>query len=208
MDFYDEDIYWEASTLAHKIVNQVNIYNNGDLKNLNVFHIKSYVEETQNAIYTTYRFKKLLSGMMAGSVQKIQGMFVISVNDSSMIERRFFSEMHETIHLFSDSFDENDGRAFSELIKEKDYLPEDYRREQIANFGAGILMANDEALVHCIHKFKKFHHCANFFFMSKKAFEVRLRTFLVFNKNLTPQYAYKVVNNYKSGNYYDLRKLL
>lgn len=208
MNFYDEDAYLEASYIANSIAKQTADFYRIGVKEVKNYHIKRFVEEDKNAIYTEYHFKPPLDRLMLGSTQLVEGVIVLAVNALSMVERRFFSEMHETIHAYCDPIKENDGRAFSDLLLEEGYLPEDEFIERRANIGAGILMANDTALIHGINKFRNFQHTAEFFFMSKSAFKNRLRSYLVFEKNCTPQYAFQLVRNYEFGHGADFYRVI
>lgn len=199
MDFYDEDAFRDATFVANSIAQRTADFYGIEVKDVKNFHIKEFVEEDKLAIYAEHYFKPPLDKLMLGSTQKVEGIIVLAVNALSMVERKFFSEMHETIHAYCDPIKENDGRAFSDLLLEEGYLPEDEFIEKRANFGAGILMANDEALIFGINKFRNFLRTANFFFMSKGAFKNRLRAFLVFERDCTPQYAYKLVHKYENG---------
>ncbi|TRZ33255.1 toxin [Enterococcus avium] len=199
MDFYDEDAYREASFVANSIAKRTADFYGIEVKDVKNFHIKNFVEEDKLAIYVEHYFKPPLDRIMLGSTQMVEGVIVLAVNKLSMIERRYFSEMHETIHAYCDPIKENGGRAFSDLVTEEDYLAEDEFTEKRANCGAGILMANDEALIYAINKFRNFYRTANFFFMSKGAYRNRVRTFLVFERDCTPQYAYKLVHKYECG---------
>lgn len=208
MNFFDEDTYWEASVVANKIAQEAAGYFNIDVKRVKNNHIKSFVENTKDVLYLEYNFGNHLGKMMLGSTQKINGVTVVAVSKKSIVERRFFSEMHETMHVYCDPITENSGRAFSELIIEGGYLPEDEFIEKRANYGASILMANDEALLDGLKMFQRFEQVANYFFMSKSAFSNRLVSYLVFNRNCTPNYAYKLLQNYKRGNNLEFFKVV
>lgn len=208
MDFYDEDAYREASFIANLIAQRTADFYDIEVKDVKNFHIKKFVEEDKLAVYVEHNFKPPLNRIMLGSTQLVEGVIVLAVNKLTMVERRFFSEMHETIHAYCDPIKENNGRAFSDLLMEEGYLPEDEFIERRANIGAGILMANDEALIFGINKFGNFIHTANFFFMSKGAFRNRLRSYLVFERNCTPQYAYQLVQKYEIGCRSDFYKII
>ncbi|WP_315307333.1 ImmA/IrrE family metallo-endopeptidase [Enterococcus devriesei] len=208
MNFYDEDAYREASFVANSIAKRTAEFYGIEVKNVKNFHIKDFVEEDKLAVYAEHYFKPPLDKLMLGSTQKIEGILVLAVNALSMVERRYFSEMHETIHAYCDPIKENDGRAFSDLLLEEGYLPEDEYIEKRANFGAGILMANDEALIFGINKFRNFLRTANFFFMSKSAYRNRLRSFLVFERDCTPQYAFQLVQRHEHGQSSDFYKII
>lgn len=199
MDFFDEEAFRDATFVANSIARRTADYYDIEVKDVKNFHIKEFVENDKLAIYAEHYFKPPLDKLMLGSTQKVEGIIVLAVNALSMVERKFFSEMHETIHAYCDPIKENDGRAFSDLLLEEGYLPEDEYIEKRANFGAGILMANDEALIYGINKFRNFLHTANFFFMSKGAYKNRLRAFLVFERDCTPQYAFQLVHKYEIG---------
>ncbi len=199
MDFYNEDAFRDATYVANSIAQKTAKFYDIEVKDVKNFHIKEFVEDDKVAIYAEHYFKPPLDKLMLGSTQKVEGIIVLAVNALSMVERKFFSEMHETMHAYCDPIKENDGRAFSDLLLEEGYLPEDEYIEKRANFGAGILMSNDEALVYGINKFRNFMHTANYFFMSKGAFKNRLRAYLVFERDCTPEYAFQLVHKYEMG---------
>jgi len=199
MDFYNEDAFRDATFVANSIAQKTAKFYDIEVKDVKNFHIKEFVEDDKVAIYAEHYFKPPLDKLMLGSTQKVEGIIVLAVNALSMVERKFFSEMHETMHAYCDPIKENDGRAFSDLLLEEGYLPEDEYIEKRANFGAGILMSNDEALVYGINKFRNFMHTANYFFMSKGAFKNRLRAYLVFERDCTPEYAFQLVHKYEMG---------
>lgn len=199
MDFYNEDAFRDATYVANSIAQKTAKFYDIEVKDVKNFHIKEFVEDDKVAIYAEHYFKPPLDKLMLGSTQKVEGIIVLAVNALSMVERKFFSEMHETMHAYCDPIKENDGRAFSDLLLEEGYLPEDEYIEKRANFGAGILMSNDEALVYGINKFRNLMHTANYFFMSKGAFKNRLRAYLVFERDCTPEYAFQLVHKYEMG---------
>lgn len=199
MDFYNEDAFRDATYVANSIAQKTAKFYDIEVKDVKNFHIKEFVEDDKVAIYAEHFFKPPLDKLMLGSTQKVEGIIVLAVNALSMVERKFFSEMHETMHAYCDPIKENDGRAFSDLLLEEGYLPEDEYIEKRANFGAGILMSNDEALIYGINKFRNFMHTANYFFMSKGAFKNRLRAYLVFERDCTPEYAFQLVHKYEMG---------
>ena len=66
-------------------------------------------------------------------------------------------------------------------------------------------MANDHALEYALHRFSNFEEVANYFFMSKSALHNRIKEYLIFEKQLTPNFAQQFLNNYRYG---DRKKFL
>lgn len=117
---------------------------------------------------------------MLGSITKVYGEIIITTNQNLMLERQNFTKMHEIIHYYRDIPYLGESHAFSDMILEDTYLPEDYEKELRANIGVSILMANDQALSYTLRKFRNFDEVANYFFMSKSALRKRILQYLKF----------------------------
>ncbi|MGM0125740.1 hypothetical protein IGI37_003140 [Enterococcus sp. AZ194] len=199
MDYVDAGLYFEASDIANELCHEAAAYLSKPIERINCFDVKLYVEEIEEVEFIEVTFKKHLRKMMLGSTSKIAGETFISINAELMLERKNFTCMHEVIHYYRDIPYEKENHTFSDMIEENGYLPEDYPKEYRANVGAGILMANDEALQYALTKFDNFGKVANYFFISKAALFNRLRDYLVYIQNCSPSYAASLVTKYKYG---------
>lgn len=117
---------------------------------------------------------------MLGSITKVYGEIIITTNQNLMLERQNFTKMHEIIHYYRDIPYLGESHAFSDMILEDTYLPEDYEKELRANIGVSILMANDQVLSYALRKFRNFDEVANYFFMSKSVLRKRILQYLKF----------------------------
>lgn len=169
------------------------------------YDIENYMNKVENVEFIDYEFKNNLSKKMLGSITKVHGEIIITTNQNLMLERKNFTKMHEIIHFYRDLPYLGESHSFSDMILEDTYLPEDYEKELRANIGAGILMANHQALPYALRKFRDFNEVANYFFMSKAALRKRILQYLEFTGGYTSEEAYRLFKNYyyKNG-----RKLL
>ncbi|EPM6850326.1 ImmA/IrrE family metallo-endopeptidase [Enterococcus hirae] len=145
---------------------------------------------------------------MLGSITKVYDEIIITTNQNIMLERQNFTKMHEIIHYYRDIPYLGESHAFSDMILEDTYLPEDYEKELRANIGASILMANDQALSYALRKCRNFDEVANYFFMSKSALRKRILQYLEFTGGYTLEEAYKLFKSYYYDNERDLFRYL
>lgn len=200
LDFIYEDLYFEASDFANELALEASKYYSKDINTIKCFDIESYVAETNDIEIIQYDFKEQLRNKMLGSTSKIFDEVLIIINKNLFPERKNFTTMHEIIHFYKDIPFAEEGHTFSDMISENGYFPEDLPKEYRANIGASILMANDHALEYALHKFSTFEEVANYFFMSKSALHNRIKEYLIFKKQLTPNFAQQFLNNYRYGN--------
>lgn len=200
MSFIDEGIYFEASNLANGLAKEVARAYNIPIYCVNCRYIRKYVEEFEGISFLEVSFGKHLDQMLLGAISKVFGEIIISINKTVMYERKLFTSMHEVGHFYFDLEDLNAGNQLTDMINENGYLPEDFAREYRANVTASVLMANDEALKYAIRKFKTIKEVANYFFMSKSALRIRLREYLIYHLGCSPNYAFRLVNDYVYSN--------
>ncbi|HFD6463397.1 ImmA/IrrE family metallo-endopeptidase [Enterococcus faecium] len=201
MNVISEELYFEAADLANELSEEVGYYCSKKMEHVKCYDIESYVNEVENVEFIDYDFKDNLSKKMLGSITKVHGEIIITTNQHLMLERKNFTKMHEIIHYYRDVPYLGEAHAFSDMILEDTYLPEDYEKELRANIGASILMANDQALPYALRKFRNFNEVANYFFMSKAALRKRILQYLEFTGGCTYETAYKLFKDYyyKSG---------
>ena len=207
MNYVDEDIYFEASNFANELVKEISEYIGLPVYRMKCMHVKQYMEEVEDVDFLEVEFEEHLNGIVIGSIAKIYGEVLISINKNSIYPRRCFTSMHEVGHYFFDLIDLEDGMSLSDMVTDEGYLPEDLPREYRANVTASILMANDEALIYAVKKFKCYKSVCNYFYMSKAALQNRLLEHLVYIKNCTPSYAFTLVSNYRYSDGTQFKKI-
>jgi len=89
---------------------------------------ENYVNEVEDVEFIDYDFKDNLSKKMLGSITKVHGEIIITTNQHLMLERKNFTKMHEIIHYYKDVPYLGESHAFSDMILEDAYLPEDYKK--------------------------------------------------------------------------------
>ncbi|EGP0013819.1 ImmA/IrrE family metallo-endopeptidase [Enterococcus faecium] len=196
MNVISEELYFEAADLANELSEEVSYYCSKKMEHVKCYNIESYVNEVENVKFIDYDFKDNLSKKMLGSITKVHGEIIITTNQHLMLERKNFTKMHEIIHYYRDVPYLGEAHAFSDMILEDTYLPEDYEKELRANIGASILMANDRALPYALRKFRNFNEVANYFFMSKAALRKRILQYLEFTGGYTSEEAYRLFKKY------------
>ncbi|EON3036936.1 ImmA/IrrE family metallo-endopeptidase [Enterococcus faecium] len=196
LNVISEELYFEAADLANELSEEVSYYCSKKMEHVKCYNIESYVNEVENVKFIDYDFKDNLSKKMLGSITKVHGEIIITTNQHLMLERKNFTKMHEIIHYYRDVPYLGEAHAFSDMILEDTYLPEDYEKELRANIGASILMANDRALPYALRKFRNFNEVANYFFMSKAALRKRILQYLEFTGGYTSEEAYRLFKKY------------
>ncbi|EGP5281384.1 ImmA/IrrE family metallo-endopeptidase [Enterococcus faecium] len=208
MNVISEELYFEAADLANELSEEVSYYCSKKMEHVKCYDIENYLNEVEDVEFIDYDFKDNLSKKMLGSITKVHGEIIITTNQHLMLERKNFTKMHEIIHYYRDVLYLGEAHAFSDMILEDTYLPEDYEKELRANIGASILMANDRALPYALKKFRNFNEVANYFFMSKAALRKRILQYLEFTGGYTSDEAYKLFKNYYYRNELEILQYL
>lgn len=200
LNFINEELYFEATNLTNELINEVSYFSSKKIEEVKCFDIEDYVKKIEDVEFCDYPFQKQLKKNMLGSITKVYDEIIITTNENLVLERKNFTKMHEIIHYYRDIPNISDCHSLSDMISENGYLVEDLPKEYRANVGASILLANEQALLYAIQKFHSFHQVADYFFMSKSALHNRLKEYLIFVCNCSPQNAYKLVYEYRMGN--------
>ncbi|OTO53037.1 ImmA/IrrE family metallo-endopeptidase [Enterococcus faecium] len=208
MNVISEELYFEAADLANELSEEVGYYCSKKMEHVKCYDIESYVNEVENVEFIDYDFKDNLSKKMLGSITKVHGEIIIITNQHLMLERKNFTKMHEIIHYYRDVPYLGESHAFSDMILEDTYLPEDYKKELRANIGASILMANDRALPYALKKFRNFDEVANYFFLSKAALRKRILQYLEFTGGYSSEEAYRLFKKYYYRNELEIHRHL
>lgn len=191
-----DDLYFEVSDLANSIAKKTAIHFSKKIEEIKCHDIEQYMIEVENVEFVDYNFKNNLSKKLLGSINKVQGEFIITTNTNLLFECKNFTKMHEIMHYYRDFSYDSKSHAFSDLILQKDYLPEDFDKEIAADIGAGILMANDQALKHALEKLKTFDQIANYFCIHKPALKIRIMHYLEFTERYTSKETYRLFKEY------------
>lgn len=194
MDCICDCLYYEVSDLANDIANKAAKHLSKKVEYIRCSDIEQYMTEVENIEFIDYKFKNNLNKVLLGSISKIQDECIITTNQNLSDEYKNFTKMHEIIHYYRDYSYLGESHAFSDLILQKDYLPEDFDKEVAADIGASILMANDRALRYALNEFRNFDDIANYFSISKSKLRVRIIQYLEFTNNYTHNRAYKLLN--------------
>ena len=128
MNVISEGLYFEAADLANELSEEVSYYCSKKMEHVKCYNIESYVNEVENVEFIDYDFKDNLSKKMLGSITKVHGEIIITTNQHLMLERKNFTKMHEIIHYYRDVPYLGESHAFSDMILEDTYLPEDYKK--------------------------------------------------------------------------------
>lgn len=183
MDCICDGLYYEVSDLANDIANKAAKHLSKKVEYIRCSDIEQYMTEVENIEFIDYKFKNNLNKVLLGSISKVQDEFIITTNKNLSDEYKNFTKMHEIIHYYRDYSYLSKSHAFSDFISQKDYLPEDFDKEVAADIGAGILMANDQALKYALSKFKNINKLTNHFSMSNATLKVRIMQYLEFTEN-------------------------
>lgn len=196
MDCICDGLYYEVSDLANDIANKTAKHLSKKVEHVRCSDIEQYMTEVENIEFIDYKFKNNLNKVLLGSISKVQDKFIITTNKNLSTEYKNFTKMHEIIHYYRDYTYLSESHAFSDFILQKDYLPEDFDKEVAADIGAGILMANDQALKYALSEFHRFDDIANYFIISESKLRVRIMQYLEFNKNYSYDKAKKILVQY------------
>ncbi|WP_258082420.1 ImmA/IrrE family metallo-endopeptidase [Enterococcus mundtii] len=158
--------------------------------------------EVEKIEFIDYKFKNNLNKLLLKSISKVQDEFIITPNQNLSDEHKNFTKMHEIIHYYRDYSYLSESHAFSDFISQKDYLPEDFDKEVAADIGAGILMANDQALKYALRKFKKFDKIGTYFDMDSSTLKIRIMHYIEFTAGFSYDKTYKLLKDlsYKNKN--------
>ena len=114
-----------------------------------------------------------------------------------MIEsRKNFTRMHEIIHgVFHGNSQSN--QNFAEYLDKKQYSKKDIWHELEADFGASLLIANDEALEECLNNKLNFNEISSVLECSKQALRIRLINYFYHTIELPYDKTKKIVDDYQ-----------
>ncbi len=195
MNFIDEELYFEASNLANKVCNEISKEYDIPIHKVKNIHVKKYMEQVNNVAFIDVNFGNHLDSLLLGSISKVFGEIIISINKTMIWERRLFTCMHEIGNFYFDIDSLNAGNQLTDMISESGYLPDDMPMEFRANVAASVFMANDEALRYAVVNLKSFDKIANYFCISKSALRIRLTEYLIYHENYSPNFSYTLVND-------------
>ncbi len=128
MNVISERLYFEAADLANELSEEVSYYCSKKMEHVKCYDIENYVNEVEDVEFIDYDFKDNLSKKMLGCITKVHGEIIITTNQHLMLERKNFTKMHEIIHYYRDVPYLGKAHAFSDMILEDTYLPEDYKK--------------------------------------------------------------------------------
>ncbi|WPC19493.1 ImmA/IrrE family metallo-endopeptidase [Pediococcus inopinatus] len=174
-------------------------YSKRTLSNLAWSDYKKYCEEKLGYVFT---YINTLPNI-GGRTRIIDGTVSIIINSNPKINkgRLHFTYMHEISHAIMHFNGAGEKNLFfaSNTDAPKDYL------ETEADIGASLLMADDLSLKKFATYNNSFETLCDLWGYSKSAFKIRLRNYLIFNLSLSPQLAFKLINDFE---YYGNNTLL
>lgn len=143
LDCICDGLYFEVSDLADDIANKVAKHLSKKVEYIKCCDIEQYMTKVKHNL-TKYCLEQLA---------KFKMNLLLRLIIIYQMKYKKFTKMHEIIHYYRDYSYLSKSHAFSNFILQKDYLPEDFDKEVAADIGAGILIANDQALNYAIKIF-------------------------------------------------------
>ena len=171
-------------------------YFNIDIKEVRHYHYTKFCQEKLDFTFTEYNFKSKLNDVLAGTTLKQDNIVIICVNGNMIESRKNFTRMHEIIHgIFHGNSQSN--QNFAEYLDKKQYSKKDIWHELEADFGASLLIANDEALEECLNNKLNFNEISSVLECSKQALRIRLINYFYHTIELPYDKTKKIVDDYQ-----------
>lgn len=171
-------------------------YFNVDIKELRHYHYTKFCQDKLDFTFTEYDFKSKLNDVLAGTTLKQDNIVIICVNGNMIESRKNFTRMHEIIHgVFHGNSQSN--QNFAEYLDKKQYSKKDIWHELEADFGASLLIANDEALEECLDNKLNFNEISSVLECSKQALRIRLINYFYHTIELPYDKTKKIVDDYQ-----------
>lgn len=171
-------------------------YFNIDIKELRHYHYTKFCQDKLDFTFTEYNFKSKLNDVLAGTTLKQDNVVIICVNGNMIESRKNFTRMHEIIHgVFHGNSQSN--QNFAEYLDKKQYSKKDIWHELEADFGASLLIANDEALEECLDNKLNFNEISSVLECSKQALRIRLINYFYHTIELPYNKTKKIVDDYQ-----------
>lgn len=171
-------------------------YFNIGIKEVRHYHYTKFCQEKLDFTFTEYNFKSKLNDVLAGTTLKQDNIVIICVNGNMIESRKNFTRMHEIIHgVFHGNSQSN--QNFAEYLDKKQYSKKDIWHELEADFGASLLIANDEALEECLDNKLNFNEISSVLECSKQALRIRLINYFYHTIELPYDKTKKIVDDYQ-----------
>lgn len=171
-------------------------YFNIDIKELRHYHYTKFCQDKLDFTFTEYNFKSKLNDVLAGTTLKQDNVVIICVNGNMIESRKNFTRMHEIIHgVFHGNSQSN--QNFAEYLDKKQYSKKDIWHELEADFGASLLIANDETLEECLDNKLNFNEISSVLECSKQALRIRLINYFYHTIELPYDKTKKIVDDYQ-----------
>lgn len=171
-------------------------YFNIDIKELRHYHYTKFCQDKLDFTFTEYNFKSKLNDVLAGTTLKQNNVVIICVNGNMIESRKNFTRMHEIIHGVFHG-DSQSNQNFAEYLDKKQYSKKDIWHELEADFGASLLIANDEALEECLDNKLNFNEISSVLECSKQALRMRLINYFYHTIELPYDKTKKIVDDYQ-----------
>ena len=198
-----DGFYYNCAThTADNILNEISSTYQIDLLNIRWKHFVNLLKEKYSVSIEPHVFNDPnLNARLAG-VAMLGNYPLIQFNNSIMQseERKHFTIVHEGVHFFRHKDDPNaEGEAFTDIIENSAYSPEEQAEELITNQTASIIMLNNSALLACMQNRWSYGKITGFYGMSGSALFERLVNYLHFNLKIKSESARYLVGRFRYG---------
>lgn len=172
------------------------------------WHYRDYSQKFQNLISMKESTSDSSKKVFSGFIRKIDEFYILFVNDSISQEgRKNFTFCHEFYH-FLYHFGLGLGNEFNDLISEGNYSEKLDPIELEANYGASLMMCNDEALLYGLAYQWTVNDFCQHMRMTPSAVKFRLINFLKFNCGVPEERARNLAGAYTKGHNFERRNFL
>ena len=207
----DGFFYDRAVQTANDVLTEITYAYQTDLPSIRWRHFVSLLREKYSVTIEPHIFNDPnLNARLAG-IAMLGNHSLIQFNDSTMQseERKHFTIVHEGVHVFRHKDDPDaEGEAFTDIIENSAYSPEEQVEELITNQATSIIMLNDSALLECMKNNWGYGKIGGFYEMSASALFERLVNYLYFNLQINPVTARYLVGRYRCGDTAEARAFL
>nr|DAK44802.1 MAG TPA: IrrE N-terminal-like domain [Caudoviricetes sp.] len=195
--------YFEMINSIKPFITQVmnNFYLNE--KELRYYNYFDFCENVLGYSFVEVPISGKLKKLLAGSVLYENGMIAIGCNSSMVPGRKNFTKLHEITHAQVD-IDVNNcvSQNFTDVLTNRGYNSSDQFREIRADICSSYMLITDSALKEAFRDKYSVENFMDDFGITLPALKLRLKNYLVFNINLHPRYAEKLIEGFiKKDNY-------
>lgn len=178
------------------------------IESIKWWHYRDYSDKFQNLISIQKATSDSSKKVFSGFIRKMNEFYILFVNDSiSQVGRKNFTFCHEFYH-FLFHFGLGLGNEFNDLISEGNYSEKLDPIELEANYGASLMMCNDEALLYGLAYQWTVNDFCMYMGMTPSAVKFRLINYLKFNCGIPEKRARNLAGAYTKGHNLERRSFL